>query len=195
MDMTNKAPGGNCDIKNLSKGSQVYLPVYVDGAKFSVGDLHFSQGDGELTFCGAIEICGIITVKFNVLKDGMKKLAMNNPIYMPSPIDPQYLQQVTFQGISVDKAGKQHCLDATVAYKQAAMNTIEYLHQNAGYTREQAYLLLSCAPVEAHVASIVDVPNACVTIALPTEIFERTIHPGRSVEFKAASQGSHARCN
>ncbi|KAH7342021.1 Acetamidase/Formamidase [Rhizoctonia solani] len=48
--------GGNCDIKNLSKGSRVYFPVYVEGAKFSIGDLHFSQGDGELTFCGAIEM-------------------------------------------------------------------------------------------------------------------------------------------
>jgi formamidase len=40
----------NCikgDIKNLSRGSKVYLPVHVKGAKFSVGDLHFSQGDGK----------------------------------------------------------------------------------------------------------------------------------------------------
>lgn len=51
--------GGNCDIKNLSKGSRVYFPVYVDGAKFSIGDLHFSQGDGELTFCGAIEMVSL----------------------------------------------------------------------------------------------------------------------------------------
>lgn len=35
--------GGNCDIKNLSKGSKVWLPVHVKGAKFSVGDLHFSR--------------------------------------------------------------------------------------------------------------------------------------------------------
>lgn len=41
--------GGNCDIKNLSRGSKVYLPVHVKGAKFSVGDLHFSQGDGEVS--------------------------------------------------------------------------------------------------------------------------------------------------
>lgn len=38
--------GGNADIKNLSRGSKSYLPVYVDGAKLSLGDLHFSQGDG-----------------------------------------------------------------------------------------------------------------------------------------------------
>lgn len=42
--------GGNCDIKNLSRGSRVYFPVYVDGAKLSLGDLHFSQGDGEITY-------------------------------------------------------------------------------------------------------------------------------------------------
>jgi len=40
--------GGNCDIKNLSRGSKVWLPVYVPGAKLSLGDLHFSQGDGEI---------------------------------------------------------------------------------------------------------------------------------------------------
>jgi formamidase len=45
--------GGNCDIKDLSRGSKVFFPVYVDGAGLSVGDLHFSQGDGEITFCGA----------------------------------------------------------------------------------------------------------------------------------------------
>jgi acetamidase/formamidase len=32
-------------IKNLSRGSRCYFPVFVDGANLSVGDLHFSQGD------------------------------------------------------------------------------------------------------------------------------------------------------
>ena len=48
--------GGNCDIKNLSRGSIVYFPVFVPGAKLSMGDMHFSQGDGEVSFCGAIEM-------------------------------------------------------------------------------------------------------------------------------------------
>ena len=48
--------GGNVDINNISRGSTSYLPVLVPGAKFSVGDLHFSQGDGEISFCGAIEM-------------------------------------------------------------------------------------------------------------------------------------------
>jgi formamidase len=46
--------GGNCDIKNLSRGTRIYFPVYVEGAKLSMGDIHFSQGDGEISFCGAI---------------------------------------------------------------------------------------------------------------------------------------------
>ncbi|XP_039131156.1 acetamidase-like [Dioscorea cayenensis subsp. rotundata] len=52
--------GGNCDIKNLSRGSKVYLPVFFDGANLSTGDMHFSQGDGEVSFCGAIEMSGFL---------------------------------------------------------------------------------------------------------------------------------------
>ncbi|XP_048501612.1 putative formamidase C869.04 [Beta vulgaris subsp. vulgaris] len=56
--------GGNCDIKNLSKGSKIYLPVFVEGANLSTGDMHFSQGDGEVSFCGAIEISGYLELKY-----------------------------------------------------------------------------------------------------------------------------------
>ena len=35
--------GGNCDIKNLTRGSKVYFPVYVEGGGLSMGDLHFSK--------------------------------------------------------------------------------------------------------------------------------------------------------
>ena len=55
--------GGNCDIKNLSRGSKVYLPVFVEGANLSTGDMHFSQGDGEVSFCGAIEMSGFLELK------------------------------------------------------------------------------------------------------------------------------------
>jgi formamidase len=55
--------GGNCDIKNLSKGCKVYFPVFVEGANLSMGDMHFSQGDGEVSFCGAIEMSGFLELK------------------------------------------------------------------------------------------------------------------------------------
>jgi len=170
--------GGNCDIKNLSRGSRCYFPVFIEGANFSVGDLHFSQGDGEMSFCGAIEMAGIITFKTSIIKNGIEKFALKQPIFLPSPIDPLYSAQLVFEGISVDYHGdgKQYSMDATVAYKQAALNAIAYL-MKIGYTREQAYLLLSAAPVESHVGAIVDTPNACVTLALPLGIFEHDILP------------------
>jgi acetamidase/formamidase len=55
--------GGNCDIKNLSRGCRVYFPVFVEGAKLSMGDMHFSQGDGEVSFCGAIEMSGYLELR------------------------------------------------------------------------------------------------------------------------------------
>lgn len=55
--------GGNCDIKNLSRGCKVYFPVFVEGANLSMGDMHFSQGDGEVSFCGAIEMSGFLELK------------------------------------------------------------------------------------------------------------------------------------
>ena len=82
--------GGNCDIKDLSRGSRVYFPVYVNGAGLSVGDLHFSQGDGEITFCGAIEMAGWVHMKVSLIKGGMAKYGIKNPIFKPSPITPQY---------------------------------------------------------------------------------------------------------
>lgn len=53
----------NCDIKNLSRGCRVYLPVFVEGANLSMGDMHFSQGDGEVSFCGAIEMSGFLELR------------------------------------------------------------------------------------------------------------------------------------
>lgn len=163
--------GGNCDIKNLSRGSQVYFPVYVKGGGLSMGDLHFSQGDGEITFCGAIEMAGWIEINVDIIKGGMQKYAVTNPIFRPSPLEPRYNDYLIFEGISVDESGKQHYLDAHVAYRRACLNAIQYLKQ-FGYTGEQAYAILGTAPVEGHISGIVDIPNACATLWLPTGIFD-----------------------
>ena len=82
--------GGNCDIKDLSRGARVFFPVYVPGAGLSMGDLHFSQGDGEITFCGAIEMPGWIHLKVELIKGGMAKYGIENPIFKPSVIKPVY---------------------------------------------------------------------------------------------------------
>lgn len=169
--------GGNCDIKNLSRGSKIYFPVYVDGAKLSMGDIHFSQGDGEITFCGAIEMSGYIDLHVDIIKGGVDKYGMVNPIFKPGPVEPRYSEYLVFEGISVDEfEGKQYYMDAHIAYRRACLNAIEYL-KKFGFTGEQAYLLLSCAPVEGRVSGIVDIPNVCCTVAIPTEIFDKDIVP------------------
>ncbi len=168
--------GGNCDIKDLSRGSKVFFPVYVDGAGLSVGDLHFSQGDGEITFCGAIEMAGWVHMKVTLIKGGMAKYGIKNPIFKPSPIKPVYNDYLIFEGISVDEQGKQLYLDVNVAYRQACLNAIEYL-KKFGYSGAQAYSILGTAPVQGHISGVVDVPNACATLWLPTEIFDFDINP------------------
>jgi formamidase len=169
--------GGNCDIKDLTRGSTVYFPVYQDGAGLSVGDLHFSQGDGEITFCGAIEMAGWIHMRVNLIKDGMSKYGIKNPIFKPSPMVPKYDDYLIFEGISVDEGGKQHYLDVHVAYRQACLNAINYMTK-FGYTEAQAYAILGCAPVQGHISGVVDIPNACATLWLPTDVFDFDIQPG-----------------
>ncbi|WP_455210213.1 formamidase [Kaarinaea lacus] len=168
--------GGNCDIKDLSRGSKIYFPVYVEGGGLSVGDLHFSQGDGEITFCGAIEMAGWILLRVNLIKGGMEKYAIKNPIFKPSPITPRYDDYLIFEGISVDEQGEQHYLDVHIAYRQACLNAIEYL-KKFGYSGAQAYAILGTAPVQGHISGVVDIPNACATLWLPTDIFEFDVKP------------------
>ncbi|XP_022977501.1 uncharacterized protein LOC111477820 isoform X3 [Cucurbita maxima] len=179
--------GGNCDIKNLSRGSKVYLPVFVEGANLSSGDMHFSQGDGEVSFCGAIEMSGFLELKCDIIRGGMKEYLTPmgptplhvNPIFEIGPVEPRFSEWLVFEGISVDESGRQHFLDASVAYKRAVLNAIDYLHK-FGYSKEQAYLLLSCCPCEGRISGIVDAPNAMATLAIPTAIFDQDIRPKAS---------------
>lgn len=180
--------GGNCDIKNLSRGSTVYFPVYVKGGGLSMGDIHFSQGDGEITFCGAIEMAGYLDIRVNVIKNGMAMYGILNPIFRPSPLEPNYTSYLIFEGISVDEAGKQHYLDVHVAYRMACLNAISYLTK-FGYTGEQVYAILGTAPVEGRISGVVDIPNACATLAVPTEIFSFDVKPNAKGPSKLVPEG------
>jgi len=70
-------------------------------------------------------------------------------------------------------------LDATEAYRNACLNAISYL-EKWGYTGEQAYLILGTSPIEGRIGGVVDVPNACCAVYLPTEIFSDDIRPGKN---------------
>lgn len=186
--------GGNCDIKNLSRGSRVYLPVYVKDGGLVVGDLHFSQGDGEITLCGAIEMAGWVDMHVDLIKDGCNKYGIKQAMFEPGPMDPHYSEFLVFEGICVNDSNTQHYLDVHLAYQQACMHAVNYL-MKFGYTGEQVYTILSTAPVEAHISSIVDIPNACVSLQIPTSIFDFDIRPNAKGPMKCVSSSSLAHEN
>lgn len=115
-------------------------------------------------------------LKVDLIKGGMAKYGIRNPIFKPSPITPKYDDYLIFEGVSVDESGTQHYLDVHVAYRQACLNAIEYL-KKFGYTGAQAYSILGTAPVQGHVSGVVDIPNACATLWLPTDIFQWDMAP------------------
>ena len=169
--------GGNQDIKNFTKGTRVFYPVFVDGANLSMGDLNFSQGDGEITFCGAIEMGGFMDLHVDLIKGGMQTYGVSeNAIFMPGNVDPQYSQWLAFSGTSVTLDGVQHYLDSHLSYQRACLHAIDYL-EKFGYSRIQAYMILGSAPIEGRLSGVVDIPNSCSTVYIPTAIFDIDVRP------------------
>jgi len=172
--------GGNQDIKNLSKGTRIFYPVFVDGANLSLGDLHFSQGDGEITFCGAIEMGGFIDLRVDIISGGMDTYGVHeNAIFMPGTVDPRFSEWIAFSGTSVTLDGEQRYLDSHLSYQRACLHAIDYLTK-FGYSPEQAYLLLGAAPIEGRLSGVVDIPNSCSTVYIPTSIFDFDVRPSAS---------------
>jgi formamidase len=169
--------GGNQDIKNFTRGSRVFYPVFVDGANLSVGDLHFSQGDGEITFCGAIEMGGFIDLRVDLIKNGMELYGVTeNAIFLPGNEGPNYTEFLAFSGTSVTLDGEQRYLDSQLSFQRACLHAIDYLTK-FGYSPEQAYLLLGAAPIEGRLSGVVDIPNSCATVYIPTAIFDFPVVP------------------
>jgi formamidase len=169
--------GGNQDIKNFSRGTRVFYPVFVPGANLSMGDLHFSQGDGEITFCGAIEMGGFLDLHVDLIKGGMETYGVaENAVFMPGNVEPRYDRWLAFSGTSVTLDGEQRYLDSDLSYQRACLHAIDYLSR-FGWSREQAYLLLGSAPIEGRLSGVVDIPNSCATVYIPTGIFDIDVAP------------------
>jgi formamidase len=153
--------GGNLDIRHLVQGSRLYLPVDVPGALFSVGDLHFAQGDGEV--CGtAIEVAGSVTVAFHVHRDHERRSRF--PSY-ETPARPGRRSFAT-TGIPVDDA-----MDLTVAAREALTAMIDHLVATRGLEPVAACALCS-AGVALRLSEVVDVPSPIVSALLPLDVFE-----------------------
>ena len=145
-----RANGGNMDNKHMVVGTTVYFPVLVEGALFSIGDTHAAQGDGEV--CGtAVEAPMRIVLQLDVIKGG-RSLA-----------EPQYETEDYY-------AVTAYAEDLDEAAKKATLYMIEYLVEERGLSREDAYLLCSLAG-DLKISEVVDVPHVLVSMHMPKSIF------------------------
>ncbi len=165
---------GNLDIKQLSRGVRLAIPVAEEGALFSIGDAHFAQGDGEC--CGtAIEMSATFHLELSVRKGlGAQRnirdvqFARDDYFAPPELAGPRRFYATT--GMSITPQGHNAAEDATLAARNALLNMIDYLGYERGYSRQQAYALCSVA-VDLKISELVDVPNFVVSAFLPLDIF------------------------
>jgi formamidase len=165
---------GNVDIKQLSKGARLLIPVYAPGGLFSAGDAHYAQGDCET--CGtAVEMRATLHVRFAVHKGvaaarGIRDLQFTRDDYVvAAEFDaPRRFHATT--GLSVTRDGENRPEDLTLAARNALRNMIDHLGHEGGWTRQQAYAICSVA-VDLKVSELVDVPNFVVSAFLPLDIF------------------------
>jgi formamidase len=164
--------GGNFDVKQLTKGSKLLLPVAVEGALFSTGDGHFAQGDGEVCVT-AVEMGATAAVRFRVLKDAraMRAPRFSHGDYFTPPEWAAPRKFVAAMGMPIRDDGVNEGENLTLACRNALLNMIDLL-QERGWTREQAYVLCSVA-ADLRVSNVVDVPNYVVSALLPEGIFVR----------------------
>ena len=165
--------GGNMDVKQLTKGCTLQLPVAVEGALFSLGDAHFAQGDGEVCVT-AVEMAATAAVRFRVIKGAGKTLArgprFRHRDYFAPPEWAAPKRFLAATGMPIRDDGVNEGENLTLACRNALLNMIDLL-QEKGWSREQAYVISSVA-VDLRVSNVVDVPNYVVSALIPEAIFE-----------------------
>jgi formamidase len=165
--------GGNFDVKQLTKGSKLLLPVAVEGALFSTGDGHFAQGDGEVCVT-AIEMGATCIVRFRLHRGEAERRRIRGPRFAHGGYfaDPRWAVPQRFvatMGMPIDEKGENQGENLTLACRNALLSMIDLL-QERGFSREQAYVICSVA-VDLRVSNVVDVPNYVVSAFLPEDIF------------------------
>lgn len=152
--------GGNMDIRDLTKGVDLYLPVQVPGALFSIGDPHCAQGDGEV--CGTgLESPMSVTVRIGLEKgENLKfpRFVTHGPVH--DHVDKKGYEATT--GIGPD---------LMQASKDAVRGMIDRLCKVHGVSAAQAYMLCSVAS-DLRISEIVDQPNWIVSCYTPRMLFD-----------------------
>ena len=141
---------GNLDNKELVAGSTLWIPVFVPGALFEIGDSHAAQGDGEVDQT-AIET----SLRGKVQLTVRKGMHLNFP---RAETATDYISMATDP-------------DLRVAVTTAIQEMIDFLVQTRGLTTRDAYRLISIAGNVA-VTQIVDLPNVGAHVKMPKNIFK-----------------------
>ena len=152
--------GGNMDIRDLGAGTTLYLPVTVDGALFSVGDTHATQGDGEV--CGtAIESPMELALTFDLVKSAnfaFPRFETAGPV--SRHFDEKGYHVTTGIGPDLFEGARA-----------AVGEMVDLLGTRYGLSAVDAYLLSSvCA--DLRISEIVDQPNWVVSFYFPKVVFD-----------------------
>jgi acetamidase/formamidase len=152
--------GGNMDVRELSTGATLYLPVLNPGALFSAGDAHAAQGDGEVCING-IECPVDATLRFHVHKN--RSLA--GPMVETSAARKQEADEGSW--IMVESAS-----DPAAAARAATSRMIDLLAERWGFSEIHAYLLCSVA-MNLRLSQVVNEPMFTVSAAVPKHVLPR----------------------
>jgi acetamidase/formamidase len=148
--------GGNLDVRQLTAGATLHLPVLVPGGLFSVGDVHAAQGDGEVAGTG-IETDATVTLRF-LLRKGH------------TVSSPQFSTPALGKASGPWFAATGHAPDLFEASREALRGILGYLEDHHGLARPQACILASSC-VDLHISQIVNGGVFTVSAFLPLDIF------------------------
>jgi len=152
--------GGNMDVRDIAQGTELFLPVEVTGALFSVGDTHAAQGDGEV--CGtAIESPMRVALKFELIE----QTPLSFPRFRtPGPVS-RHLDEKGYEvttGIGPD---------LMQGARAAVRGMVDLLTSRHGMPAVEAYMLCSVCG-DLRISEIVDLPNWTVSFYFPRAIFD-----------------------
>ena len=180
--------GGNMDVQQQQIGTKIIFPCFIDGCGLFAGDIHYAQGDGEVSGT-AIEMGSILTVRVKILAGKGKGMDMPVTIGNDQIIDMEPTRYYQTLGIPIKGKGEippshkyldssalvnltNASEDLTLSARHALIQMIDYLVNEHGLTKEQAYILCSVA-VDLRVGQVVDVPNFIVTAVLNMDVFDK----------------------
>ncbi|MES0039660.1 acetamidase/formamidase family protein [Mesorhizobium sp. M0046] len=151
--------GGNMDIRDLTAGVTLYLPIEVEGALFSLGDTHAAQGDGEV--CGtAIESQMNVEATIELVKDAK----LRTPRFTTTEPVTRHLDGMGYEvttGIGPD---------LMTGARESVMRMVDLLGTEQGLSAVDAHLLCSVCG-DLRISEVVDAPNWVFSFYFPRIVF------------------------